>query len=86
MPRGREPRWESTVAQQKAENKHLQQARTEEDFAVMRQELDRKLTIPKLILHSLQVNIRGGRLPEADGNGKRYLKLPLDALPGAPWE
>src|SRR5208282_4035049 len=37
MPRGREPRWESTVAQQKAENKHLQQARTEEDFAVMRQ-------------------------------------------------
>jgi len=84
MPRGREPRWESTVAQQKADNKHLQQARTEEDFAVMRQELDRKLTMPKLILHSLQVNIRGGRLPEAECNGKRYLKLPLDALPGAP--
>ena len=39
----------------------------------------------KLILHSLQVNIQGGRLPEQEGNGKRYLKIPLDALEPAPW-
>jgi hypothetical protein len=41
--------------------------------------------MPKLILHSLQVNIRGGRLPEPEDNGKRYLKIPLDAL-HAPWD
>jgi glyoxylase-like metal-dependent hydrolase (beta-lactamase superfamily II) len=86
MPGGREPRWESTVAQQKAENKHLRKARTEEAFVAMRNELDSKLPMPKLILHSLQVNIRGGRLPDPEGDGKRYLKLPLDALPGAAWE
>ena len=41
--------------------------------------------MPRLILHSLQVNIRGGRLPEPQKNGTRYLKIPLDALDGAPW-
>ena len=41
--------------------------------------------MPKLILHSLQVNIRGGRLPEPEANGKRYLKIPLDALGEAAW-
>jgi hypothetical protein len=42
--------------------------------------------MPKLILHALQVNVRGGRLPEPEGNGRRYLKFPLDALAGAAWE
>ena len=42
--------------------------------------------MPKLILHALQVNIRGGRLPEPEANGRRYLKIPLDALPGAAWD
>jgi hypothetical protein len=42
--------------------------------------------MPKLILHALQVNVRGGRLPESEDNGRRYLKFPLDALPGAAWE
>ena len=41
--------------------------------------------MPKLILHALQVNIRGGRLPEPEANGRRYLKFPLDALAGAAW-
>lgn len=86
MPDGRKPRWESTVAEQKAENKHLLKARTEAEFVVLRRERDAKLPMPKLILHALQVNIRGGRLPEAESNGKRYLKLPLDALPEAAWE
>ena len=86
MPGGREPRWESTVAQQKTENIHLVKAKTEAEFVQLREARDRGLPMPKLILHSLQVNIRGGRLPEPEDNGKRYLKIPLDALAGTPWE
>lgn len=86
MPDNREPRWESTVAEQKAENKHLRKAHTEAEFVALRRERDARLPMPKLILHALQVNIRGGRLPDAESNGKRYLKLPLDALAGAAWD
>ncbi len=85
MPGGREPRWESTVAQQRAENIHLVKANVEEEFVRLREGRDRDLPMPKLILHSLQVNIRGGRLPEAESSGKCYLKIPLDALKGAAW-
>jgi glyoxylase-like metal-dependent hydrolase (beta-lactamase superfamily II) len=86
MPGGREPRWESTVAEQKRTNSHLTKAGTEAAFVALREARDRELTMPKLILHALQVNIRGGRLPEPEGNGKRYLKIPLDALEGAAWD
>ncbi len=85
-PGGREAKWESTVGEQRRENKHLVKARTEEEFVVLREARDRELPMPKLILHALQVNIRGGRLPEPESNGKRYLKIPLDALPGACWD
>jgi glyoxylase-like metal-dependent hydrolase (beta-lactamase superfamily II) len=85
-PAGRKPRWESTVAQQRAENIHLTKAKTEEEFIALRETRDRELAMPKLILHSLQVNIRGGRLPEPESNGRRYLKIPLDALAGAAWD
>lgn len=85
-PGGRNPRWESTVAQQRAENIHLTKARTEAEFVTLREKRDGELAMPKLILHSLQVNIRGGRLPEPERNGGRYLKIPLDALEGAPWD
>ena len=85
-PGGRKPAWEITVAQQKAENIHLRKAKTEEAFVALREARDRALPMPKLILHSLQVNIRGGRLPEPEDNGKRYLKIPLDALEGAAWD
>ena len=85
-PGGRKPAWESTVAQQRAENSHLRKAKTEAEFVALREGRDRDLPMPKLILHSLQVNIRGGRLPEPEDNGKRYLKIPLDALGGAPWD
>jgi hypothetical protein len=61
-------------------------ARTEEEFVALREARDRELPMPKLILPSLQVNIRGGRLPEPEDNGKRYLKIPLNALDGAPWD
>ncbi len=85
-PGGREPQWESTVAEQRARNTHLTKAKTEEEFVRLREKRDRELPMPKLILHSLQVNIRGGRLPEAEENGRRYLKIPLDALEGVPWD
>jgi uncharacterized protein (TIGR01244 family) len=85
QPGGRMPRWESTVADQKKFNPHLAGV-TEEAFVTLRTRRDNTLPMPKLILHALQVNIRGGRLPEPEANGKRYLKFPLDALDGSVWE
>lgn len=84
-PGGREPRWESTVARQKADNIHLQQAPTEAAYVALREDRDRGLAMPRLILQALQVNLRGGRLPEPESNGRRYLKIPLNALEGAAW-
>ena len=85
MPGGRDPAWESTVAQQKAHNIHLREAGSEAEFVARRQARDEKLPMPKLILQSLQVNIRGGRLPDPESNGRSYLKIPIGALEGAPW-
>lgn len=85
-PGGREPCWESTVAQQRADNIHLKEARTEPEFVALRRSKDSKLPMPKLILHALQVNIRGGRLPEPEDNETRYLKIPLDVLKGVTWD
>lgn len=84
MPGGRQALWESSVAEQKAHNPHVA-GRSREDFIKLRENRDRTLPMPKLILHALQVNIRGGELPEAEANGQRYLKIPLDALPGSAW-
>lgn len=84
QPNGREPLWESTVGEQKTQNPHVA-GKTEEEFVRLREERDRGLPMPKLILHALQVNIRGGRLPEPEGDGRRYLKFPLDALEAAAW-
>ena len=84
MPHGRAPAWESTVAEQMS-NIHLKEAKSEDDFVAKRQARDKKLPMPKLILESLQVNIRGGRLPEPESNGKRYLKMPLDIFGDVPW-
>ncbi|WDZ79970.1 MBL fold metallo-hydrolase (plasmid) [Ensifer adhaerens] len=83
-PGGREARWESTVAEQKATNPHIA-GKSEADFISLREARDRTLPMPKLILHALQVNVRGGELPPAEGNRRRYLKIPLDALPGSVW-
>jgi glyoxylase-like metal-dependent hydrolase (beta-lactamase superfamily II) len=85
QPGGREPRWQSTVGDQKRLNPHLA-GKSEAEFIALREARDRTLPMPKLILHALQVNVRGGRLPEPEDNGGRYLKFPLDALPGAAWE
>ena len=85
QPNGRTPRWESTVAEQKASNPHVKGV-SRQEFVALRAQRDKTLPMPKLMLHALQVNIRGGRLPEPEANGKRYLKFPLDALQGAAWE
>lgn len=86
QPDGREPRWESTVAEQKAANTHISTCRSQAEFVALREARDRTLAMPKLILHALQVNINGGRLPEPEANGRRYLRFPLDALDGAAWD
>ncbi len=86
QPNGREPLWETTVAEQKATNSHMSKVSSEAEFVAVRDARDRTLAIPRLMLHALQVNMNGGRLPEPEANGKRYLKLPLDALPGAKWD
>ncbi len=86
QPDGREPRWQSTVREQKAANTHISRVMTEGEFVRMREARDKTLAMPKLILHALQVNIDGGRLPEPEANGQRYLKFPLDALKGAAWD
>jgi glyoxylase-like metal-dependent hydrolase (beta-lactamase superfamily II) len=85
QPGGRAPRWESTVGEQKRLNPDLA-GKTEREFVALRHARDRTLPMPKLILHALQVNIDGGKLPEPEANGRRYLKFPLDALTGAAWE
>ena len=86
QPGGRQPEWESTVAEQKRSNVHISKCTTEAEFAAVRDARDKTLPMPKLILHALQVNINGGRLPEPESNGQRYLKLPLNALDGAAWD
>jgi glyoxylase-like metal-dependent hydrolase (beta-lactamase superfamily II) len=78
QPGGREPRWESTVAEQRAHNIHLRNGVTEDAFVQVREARDRTLAFPALLLDALQVNIRGGRLPEPEANGVSYLKIPLN--------
>jgi glyoxylase-like metal-dependent hydrolase (beta-lactamase superfamily II) len=82
QPGGREARWESTVAEQKRSNPHLA-SKNEAEFVALRNARDTMLPMPKLILHALQVNIAGGRLPDPEANGTRYLKFPLNSLPGS---
>ena len=80
MPGGRELKYESTVAEQKASNIHVHEGISEDEFVKMRAAKDQTLDMPKLILPSVQVNMRAGDLPPAEDNGVRYLKIPLDAV------
>ncbi len=77
-PGGREPRWESTVAEQRATNIHLRDSGGEDGFVRLREERDRTLPLPAMMLFALQVNLRGGHLPKPEANGTSYLKLPID--------
>ena len=80
-PKGREARWETTIAEQKAGNIHVRDGISEEEFVTMRKARDRTLEVPTLILPSIQVNVRAGQLPPADENGVAYLRIPLNTLP-----
>ena len=72
--------WETTMLAERTANVHLHDGVTEEEFVAMRNQRDATLAMPKLILPSLQVNMRGGRLPEPEANGVAYLKAPVNLL------
>jgi glyoxylase-like metal-dependent hydrolase (beta-lactamase superfamily II) len=69
--------WETTVGEQRARNVHVHEGVSEDEFVAMRQARDAKLEAPELLMPSIQVNIRAGKLPPADANGVHYLKLPV---------
>ena len=72
--------WETTIAAQRQDNVHVHDGIGEDEFVRMREARDATLDMPRLILPSIQVNIRGGHFPEPEANGTRYLKIPVDAL------
>jgi glyoxylase-like metal-dependent hydrolase (beta-lactamase superfamily II) len=72
--------WETTVAEEKSRNVHLLAAPDETAFVAMRQARDRTLAMPRLIMPSLQINMRAGQMPEPDSSGKSFLKVPLNGL------
>ena len=72
--------WLSSVGEQRAANVHIHEGVNEEEFVAMRTARDATLGVPRLILPSIQVNMRAGHLPALEENGVRYLKIPLDAL------
>ena len=75
--------WETTVAEERASNVHVHEGVSEHDFVEMREARDKTLAAPRLILPSLQVNIRAGALPPAEADGKVYLKIPVKWLGAA---
>ena len=77
-PDGRDAACEATVAEHKRSNIHFKNNPSEEEFRDVRDARDQTLSLPKLMLAALQINIRGGRLPKAEGNGRSYLKIPLN--------
>lgn len=72
--------WETTVGAQKQLNKHVGEGKSRADFVRMRAARDAELAMPRLIIPSLQVNMRAGQMPPADDNGVSYLKVPVDRL------
>ncbi len=72
--------WETTVAEERAKNIHVRDGISEDEFVAMREARDKTLSMPKLILPSIQVNMRAGEMPKAEDNGTAYLKIPLNAI------
>jgi len=72
--------WESTVGEQRDSNVHVHDGISEDQFVDMRQARDATLDMPSLILPSVQVNIRGGHMPEPESNGVSYMKIPVNVL------
>lgn len=81
LPEGRaEPSWESTIGEQRAKNVHVHEGVSRREFVEMRRRRDATLSAPRLILPSLQVNIRGGAMPPKEDDGQVYLKVPVNRL------
>ena len=72
--------WETTVLEQRNSNIHINKNVTEQEFVALREGRDSQLGMPRLLLPAIQINVRAGALPEAEDNGIRYLKIPLDAV------
>ncbi|WP_169194736.1 MBL fold metallo-hydrolase [Devosia sp. MC1541] len=79
-PNGRDIRWETTIGEQREFNIHVSKGTTEDEFVAMREARDATLSMPRLIIPSLQINMRAGHLPKAEDNGTSYLKVPLNGL------
>ncbi|MCF8706399.1 Glyoxylase, beta-lactamase superfamily II [Sphingobium faniae] len=75
-------RWETTVGEQRRASVHVHDGVSEDEFVAMREARDATLAVPKLLLPSIQVNIRGGRFPAADANGVRFLRIPVKIKDG----
>ncbi|MET1256142.1 MBL fold metallo-hydrolase [Aliikangiella maris] len=80
QPGDRELLWQTTVKEQKIHNIHIGNNRTRSDFINLRQERDKQLKVPKLLLSALQINIRAGKLPIAENNNHQYLKIPINQI------
>ena len=81
-PNGREFLWETTVGAQRANNIHVGNNASEDSFVEMREKRDATLAMPRLIMPSIQVNMRAGHMPDAEENGATYLKVPIQGLKG----
>ncbi len=79
-PNGRDIKWETTVGEEKAHNIHVGGGKSRDEFVAMREARDEQLDMPKLIIPSLQVNMRGGHLPPADEHGSTFFKVPVNKL------
>ena len=79
-PNGREIRWETSVGEERIHNIHVRDGTSEDTFVQMREARDKTLSMPRLIVPSLQINIRAGHLPEPDQSGKTFLKVPVNTL------
>jgi len=79
-PDGREVRFETTVGEERAGNKHLRDGISEDEFVEMRNARDKTLAMPALMIPSVQVNMRAGHMPPPEDNGISYLKVPINVL------
>jgi hypothetical protein len=79
-PSRTEPAWETTVRDQRARNVHVHDGVSEAEFVAMRTARDARLDAPRLILPSLQVNIRAGAMPPPSPEGQVYLRIPVNAI------
>jgi glyoxylase-like metal-dependent hydrolase (beta-lactamase superfamily II) len=79
-PGGREIAWQTTVAEERARNIHVREGVSEGEFVKMRTERDKTLKVPKLLIPSIQVNMRAGEMPPPEDNGVSYIKIPLNRI------